>query len=210
MADENAVPLVAIRHAPTGWNRARRLQGRTDVPLDPEGEAVARSWCADPAWRGYRVLSSPLARARETAALLFPKREIGLDPRLAEMNFGAWEGRSLAELRDEPGGEAGARERMGLDFRAPGGESPREVQHRLRPLLQEIAADGAPCIIVAHKAVLRAMLSLATGWQMLGEPPVALQPNCAHRFRLAADGALAIQRMNISLLPPAAPAALQP
>jgi broad specificity phosphatase PhoE len=195
------LPLVAIRHAPTEWNKARRLQGRTDVALGPEGIASAQSWRADPMWAGYRVLASPLKRAEETARLLFPERPIALEPRLMEMDFGGWEGKSLAELRASPGADAEARERLGLDFSAPGGETPRQVQARIAPLLQEIAAQGAPTIIVTHKAVLRALLSLATGWVMLGKPPVKLRPDSAHLFRLDREGKLSVERMNVSLLP---------
>src|SRR5690242_17243258 len=114
MTEARAVPLVAIRHAPTEWNAARRLQGRTDIPLSAEGMAAARRWRTDPGWSSFRVLASPLRRAQETARLLFPTRDIALDPRLMEMDFGTWEGQSLAELRATPGADAEQREQMGL------------------------------------------------------------------------------------------------
>jgi probable phosphoglycerate mutase len=198
---DGMLPLVAIRHAPTEWNQAKRLQGRTDVALGAAGIAAAKSWRPDAAWATYRVLASPLKRAQETARLLFPDRPIALDPRLMEMDFGAWEGKALAELRAEPGAEAEARERLGLDFSAPGGETPRQVQARMQPLLTEIAAARQPTIIVTHKAVLRALLSLATGWAMLGKPPVKLKADSAHLFRLDRNGAISVERMNVSLLP---------
>jgi probable phosphoglycerate mutase len=197
----DGVPLVAIRHAPTEWNQARRLQGRTDIALAAEGIVAARSWRADPTWTRYRVLASPLKRAQETARLLFPVHQIALDPRLMEMDFGSWEGKALADLRAEPGAEAEARESLGLDFSAPGGETPRQVQARIQPLLTEIAAAGMPTIIVTHKAVLRALLSLATGWAMLGKPPVKLKPDSAHLFRLGGNGKISVEKMNVSLLP---------
>jgi len=195
----SGVPLVAIRHAPTAWNAERRLQGRTDVPLSPEGEAAARSWRIDQTWQGYRIIASPLARAATTARLLFPARTIASDARLIEMSFGDWEGKSLAELRGAPGSDAESRERMGLDFQPQGGESPRQVQARIAPLLAEIAIRREPTVIVTHKAVLRALLSLATGWEMLGKPPVKLKPNTAHVFTLGVGGTIAIERMNIPL-----------
>jgi broad specificity phosphatase PhoE len=195
------LPLVAIRHAPTAWNAARRLQGRTDIALSPEGIAAAQRWRADPAWAQYRVLASPLQRAQETARLLFSERAMTLDPRLMEMDFGQWEGKTLADLRAAPGANAEERESLGLDFSAPGGETPRQVQARVKPLLAEIAALGQPTIIVTHKAVLRALLSLATGWTMLGKPPVKLKPDCAHLFCLASEGKIGVERMNVSLLP---------
>jgi probable phosphoglycerate mutase len=147
------------------------------------------------------VLASPLKRAQETARLLFPARDIALDPRLMEMDFGAWEGKSLSDLRATPGAAAEERENLGLDFCAPGGETPRQVQARLQPLLNEIAAAGVPTVVVTHKAVLRALLSLATGWTFLGKPPAKIKPDTAHLFRLDAEGKLSVERMNMSLLP---------
>jgi probable phosphoglycerate mutase len=195
------VSLVAIRHAPTEWNAAKRLQGRTDVALSAEGIAAAKGWRADPAWSTYRVIASPLKRAQETARLLFPGHAIALDPRLMEMDFGDWEGQSLAELRETPGADARERENLGLDFSAPGGETPRQVQARLQPLLNEIAAAGLPTIIVTHKAVLRALMSLATGWAFLGKPPAKIKADTAHLFRLDSAGKISVERMNVSLVP---------
>lgn len=191
--------LVVLRHAPTAWNRDKRLQGRTDVALDEEGVAIAARWRIDPAWAGYRILSSPLQRARMTAAVLFPDTEIGVDSRLIEMDFGAWEGQRLADLRGDPTGDTEQREALGLDFKAPDGESPREVQARLRPLLLRLAELGRPTVLVTHKAVGRALFALASGWTMIGKPPVKLRPNCAHVYALDADGLPVIEMMNVSL-----------
>jgi probable phosphoglycerate mutase len=191
--------IVALRHAPTAWNRDKRLQGRTDVALDEESVAVAVRWRIDPEWAGYRILASPLQRARMTAAILFPDAEVGIDRRLIEMDFGVWEGRTLAELRAEPGGDAAAREAKGLDFKAPEGESPREVQVRLQPLLARLAELERPTVLVTHKAVIRALYALASGWTMIGKPPTKLRANCAQLFRLAADGMPAVERLNVSL-----------
>ena len=191
--------IVALRHAPTGWNRDRRLQGRTDIALDEEGIAVAARWRIDPGWAGYRILASPLQRARMTASILFPDAEIGIDRRLIEMDFGAWEGKRLADLRADPGGDTAAREAMGLDFTAPDGESPREVQVRIRPLLARLAALERPTVLVTHKAVIRALYALASGWTMIGKPPTKLRPNCPPLFRLSQDGTPAVERLNVSL-----------
>lgn len=191
--------IVALRHAPTAWNRDKRLQGRTDVMLDEEGIAVAARWRIQSDWAGYRILSSPLTRARMTASILFPDAEIGIDRRLTEMDFGAWEGKSLAELRAEPGGDAAAREAQGLDFKAPDGESPREVQARIQPLLARLAELERPTVLITHKAVIRALYALASGWTMIGKPPTKLRINCAQVFRLGKNGAPAVERLNVSL-----------
>jgi probable phosphoglycerate mutase len=191
--------IVALRHAPTAWNRDKRLQGRTDVALDEESIAVAARWRIEPEWASYRILSSPLQRARMTAAILFPDAEIGIDRRLIEMDFGAWEGKRLAELRADPTEDAAAREGLGLDFKAPEGESPREVQDRIRPLLARLAELERPTVLVTHKAEIRALYALASGWTMISKPPTKLRPNCPQLFRLGKDGAPAVERLNVSL-----------
>jgi probable phosphoglycerate mutase len=191
--------IVALRHAPTAWNRDQRLQGRTDVALDEEGIAVAARWRIDPEWAGYRILSSPLQRARMTASISFPDAEIGIDRRLIEMDFGAWEGRRLADVRAESGSDAAAREALGLDFKPPHGESPREVQARILPLLARVAELERPTVLVTHKAVIRALYALATGWTMIGKPLAKLRPNCAQVFRLSEDGMPVVENLNLSL-----------
>jgi probable phosphoglycerate mutase len=115
------------------------------------------------------------------------------------MDFGRWEGKSLAELRADPDGDAAAREALGLDFRAPDGESPREVQARIEPLLARLAELGRPTVLVTHKAVIRALYSLASGWTMIGKPPAKLRLSCAQLFRLAPDGTPTVERLNVSL-----------
>jgi broad specificity phosphatase PhoE len=188
-----------LRHAPTAWNRDKRLQGRTDVALDEDGIGIAARWRIDPAWAEYRILSSPLTRARMTAAILFPDAEIGIDSRLIEMDFGAWEGKRLADLRADISGDAEQRESLGLDFKAPAGESPREVQIRIRPLLARLAELGRPTALVTHKAVGRALYALASGWTMIGKPPVKLRQNVAHVYALKPDGMPEIEELNVSL-----------
>jgi broad specificity phosphatase PhoE len=166
-------PVLLIRHGPTSWNASGRIQGQTDIELSPRGRAEVRRWRLPPAWVQARVLSSPLRRARETASILSGRTPM-LDPRLSEMNWGRFEGRRLAELRAEAPDEMAANEVRGLDFRAPGGESPREVCARLQALLVELAADPRPVVAVCHKGVIRAALVLATGWDMRGRPPMRL------------------------------------
>jgi probable phosphoglycerate mutase len=65
-----------------------------------------------------------------------------------------------------------ANEALGLDFRPPGGESPREVRARLESLFADLTDELVVC--VTHKGVIRAALSLATGWDMLAKPPLRL------------------------------------
>ena len=87
-------------------------------------------------------------------------------------------------------------EDRGLDFRPDGGESPREVQARLEPWLEELLD---PTIAVCHKGVLHALYALALGWDMKGNPADILQDACAHLFYVAM-GSPRIERLNIPLV----------
>ncbi|MGD9510572.1 MAG: histidine phosphatase family protein [Geminicoccaceae bacterium] len=178
--------ICLIRHGATAWNAAGRIQGRRDVPLSDAGRAQVRSWRLPDGFASALCLSSPLCRATETAALLgFVSPQ--LDARLIEADWGEFEGRSLAELRAELGPAMRALEDAGLDFRPPGGESPREVAGRLRDVLRGIADSGNDTVVVAHKGVLRASLVLAFGWDMLGKPPVRCEPGRALILHLDAS-----------------------
>jgi broad specificity phosphatase PhoE len=193
--------LFILRHGPTAWNAAGRIQGHIDEPLSDDGRAQVARWRLPPEAAGLRWIASPLARAWETAHLL------GLaptpEPRLREMSWGAWEGRLLHELR--AGELTPEREERGLDFRPPDGESPRDVQARLRPWLAEVAADGRSTGAVAHAGVIRALYALATGWDMFGRPADKPRDFCIHRFALAPDGTPRVVAMNIPLLPSGLP-----
>jgi glucosyl-3-phosphoglycerate phosphatase len=167
-------PMLLIRHGSTPWNESGRIQGWADVGLSARGRAEVGRWRLPPAWAGARWLASPLRRARQTAALL-TDRPVVVEPRLIEMDWGDWEGWRGADLRARAPAELAAREALGLDFRPPGGESPREVGTRVQALVAELAADPTPVVAVCHKGVIRAALALATGWDMRRKPPVRLQ-----------------------------------
>jgi broad specificity phosphatase PhoE len=199
-----------LRHASTGWNAQGRIQGRRDVPLDARGREQASAWRV-PANTGDAAtwISSPLQRAVETARLMS-----GHEPRcedaLVEMDWGEWEGSTLAEIRARSGAEMARMEARGLDFRPPGGESPRDVQARvLRWLAQRAAAQDEPLIAVTHKGVLRAVLAAATGWDMTDKSPVRLREGTLHRFAIDAGGAVSIVACNLALDGHCAPSALR-
>ncbi len=193
--------LAVIRHGPTEWNAQGRMQGHSDLPLSATGRAVVAGWRlpAGIGGKDWIWLCSPLARARETAALLNPEAKVQPEPALCEMSWGAWEGRILAELRRAGGAETAALEARGLDFQPPGGESPRQVQARLAPLLARLAGAGGDFLAVTHKGVIRALYAQACGWDMTGRSPVKLCDACAHLFKLDADGRPRIERLNMEL-----------
>lgn len=194
-----SVPFAILRHASTDWNAERRLQGLTDTCLNAAGEADARAWRLPPPADGWRRLSSPLQRARRTAELLQPTAPVTIDSALREMSFGVWEGKSIAELRATVGAAFLEAENRGLDFQPPGGESPRAAMARIGRWAAGIAQSGQPAVAVSHKATIRALLALATGWDMMGRPPHKLDWRCLHFFSARADGCVSVDRLNVPL-----------
>jgi broad specificity phosphatase PhoE len=194
-----SVPFAVLRHASTDWNLERRLQGLTDTPLNAAGEADARAWRLPSPVDGWKRLSSPLQRARRTAELLQPSAPVIVESALREMSFGTWEGHTIAELRATVGAAFIAAENKGLDFQPPGGESPRMAMARIGRWTASIAAAGQPVVAVSHKATIRALLALATGWDMMGRPPHKLDWRCLHFFSAQADGRVTVDHLNVPL-----------
>ena len=185
--------LALLRHGETAWSAEGRIQGRADPPLTDEAREQLRRFRLPPLCAGMRVVTSPLARCVETAALIgAPEAE--REPRLAEMRWGAWEGRRLAELRAELGAEMASNEARGWDFRPAGGESPREVLARVRGWLDSL---NSPTLAVTHRGVIRAVYASAAGWDLLGRPPAKLAWDAVHVFRVSDDGAPAIEALNL-------------
>ena len=187
--------LCLLRHLPTDSNREKRLQGRWDQPLSDQSRP-ARVISLNP--EKWRLLSSPLQRCLETARLTF-KAEPAAEPALIEMDWGDYEGRRLTDLRREEGESLAANEARGLDFRPPGGESPRDVQKRLSDWLPIAAKSDRDMVAVAHKGVIRAFYALATGWDMTADAPDRPDWTQLQCFTLNAAGIPAIDRLNASL-----------
>lgn len=190
--------LVLIRHGETEWNIRHLVQGSTDIPLSDEGRADVRRWRVPSDYMAFDRVTSPMARARETAEILFGT-PVPDDDRLREMDWAAWEGRTLADLRAELGNLMTAWEARGLDFRAPGGESPREVQARVLPLLAERARTKTSTVAVSHRGVIRAVYALAIDWDMTRKAPRRLADGCAHVFALAPNGMPSVHVLDVPL-----------
>jgi len=191
--------LVAfIRHGDTDWNRRGLIQGSSDIELDELGRIAVGTWHVPAELTGFDWLASPMKRAHETAQILCG-RVCPTDPRLVEMAWGDWEGRTIPDLRAELGDLMKAWEAKGLDFQGPNGESPRMVQARVRPLLAELARRGRPTAIVAHRGVIRAIYALATNWDMVSKAAERPRDNCAHLFDIADDGTPSLFRLNLPL-----------
>jgi phosphoserine phosphatase len=160
--------VLLVRHGETPWNREGRYQGRTDIPLSPDGVAQVQRLAER--LRGVsiaRSIASPLTRAKTTAQMIF-SGELELDPGLLEISHGQWEGKLASEVelshaemfgvwRTAPGRNALA---------GPGAETLGDVEARAWPVLERLCASlGAndTGMIVAHDAVNRVILCRVLG-----------------------------------------------
>ncbi|HEY0293332.1 MAG TPA: histidine phosphatase family protein [Hansschlegelia sp.] len=164
------LPLLFVRHGETDWNVDSRLQGRTDIPLNARGRdqaaAVGRALAAAfPDIADKAFVASPLLRAQETMRLMreaigLDPQDYGLDPRLAEMSFGTWEGSTFREIRARQPREMLARDAERWTHRPPDGESYADLTLRVEDALRALTR---PSVLVSHGGVARAVLGLVAG-----------------------------------------------
>lgn len=165
--------LALLRHGHTDWNRAGRIQGRSDIPLDAQARAELGARALPEAWQDADLWSSPLSRAADTATLV-TGRTPRTSPALTEMNWGAWEGHHGADLRATSDSGFKDIEDWGWDFCPPDGESPRDVAARLAPWLGRLQRDT---FAVCHIGVMRVLLAQAWGWDFQGPCPFTIKRN---------------------------------
>ena len=190
--------LALLRHGDTAWSREGRIQGRTDTVLDAQGRLNLAARRLPARCTDWQLSSSPLLRCLQTAELV-AQAPARVEHRLAEMQWGVWEGRKLAELRGELGDVMVSNEARGMDFTPHAGESPRQVLERVRPWLVELGAVRKPTVAVTHRGVIRVILASACGWDMTGKPPVKLDWSALHLFRVDSMGRPRLEEANVAL-----------
>ena len=165
--------LALLRHGHTAWNRAGRIQGRSDIALDADARSELAGYCLPDPWGAAALWSSPLSRAAETARIV-AGRTPQTSAALTEMNWGEWEGKRGVDLIDQP--QSGYRhiEDWGWDYRPPAGESPAEVFARLEPWLAQLQDDT---LAVCHIGIMRVILAKAWGWDFHGPAPFKIKRN---------------------------------
>ncbi len=153
--------ITIVRHGETEWTKSRKHTGRTDIPLTPAGEAAARKLGDRLGGKMFStVWSSPSSRASATCALAGFEARRGIDPDLAEWDYGAYEGLTTREILE-------TRPDWSL-FRdgCPDGEGAADVGSRADSIIGRIAWTDGNVLIFSSAHVLRV---LAARW--LGLPP---------------------------------------
>lgn len=151
--------LYAVRHGRTAQNAARLLLGRMDVPLDEVGRRQASALGQVDCLRSaVRVVSSPLARAMETAAAIGPP--VTVDERWAEIDYGVFDGAELAAAA-----ELWAGWDADLEYRPPHGESLADLGRRVRAACEDLWAEASErdVVVVSHVSPIKAAVAWALG-----------------------------------------------
>jgi broad specificity phosphatase PhoE len=164
--------LVLTRHGLTDRSDPEQHLGQgIDLGLSVAGRAQAAALAGRIAEERFdRIVSSPLRRAMETADTVARGRPVEPDPRLMEMDYGAWEGLTYGAI---DAADAGGRARWLQDpeaNRCPGGESGSDVAARARSFLADLLAwagerpgDDTVVLAVAHSTLNRVLLCVAVG-----------------------------------------------
>lgn len=150
--------LSLVRHARTEANAGGRLQGRLDLPLDEVGEGQAAG--LPTLVHGIdRLITSPLQRARQTAAVFGVEAEY--DDRWLEVAYGPFEGQRISDLPQD----VWRRWITDIDYAPDGAETLRAMGERVAGALEELAAEAEDrhVVVVTHATPVKAAMAWALG-----------------------------------------------
>lgn len=165
--------LWLIRHGETAWTLSGAHTGRTDLPLDAEGERKAAALPAKLAGHDFAlVLTSPLQRARRTCELAGFGAIARIEPNLSEWDYGDYEGRTSADIHRERPGWSLFRDGF------PGGESIEQVAVRARAVIDRALAANGNVALFGHGHILRILTAC---W-------LEMPPDAARSFFLGTVG----------------------
>ncbi|MFI0418299.1 bifunctional RNase H/acid phosphatase [Spongiactinospora sp. 9N601] len=197
-----ATTLLLLRHGETPLSAERRFSGIGDPELTPGGVAQAEAAAVRLAAKPYEIdviVTSPLARARATAAIVAARAGVPVivDDGLRETDFGDWEGSTFTEVRRNwP--DALTAWLADPAIAPPGGESFESVSHRVQDTLERLLADhaGKTILAVSHVTPIKTFLRLA-----LAAPPAALYRMhldlaCLSVIEYYADGPAVVKSLN--------------
>lgn len=179
-----------MRHGePVG---GRKYRGQIDDALSDKGWAQMRAAVGD-AHPWTRIVSSPLARCRAFAEELAQRHALPLafEPRLMEVGFGVWEGRSAAEIEDTWPGALAAFKRDPLRARPEGAEPLAAFHARVAAALDELAVahPDEHLLVIGHAGVIRMSLAWALKMPLENAYRVEVASAALTRFKLGAHGA---------------------
>jgi broad specificity phosphatase PhoE len=160
--------LILVRHGETKWNHENRIVGHTQIALNSNGrEQVARLSRALKDEKVSAIFSSPLRRARETAAAVANahRLEVVTDDALKEVDAGELEGLTFGEVMERYGDFFQEWIKGNPSLRMPGGESMTELRQRTWPAVERVVGEyhDGMVILVSHSLAILSIISGALG-----------------------------------------------
>jgi probable phosphoglycerate mutase len=188
--------ILAVRHGETAWNQNARIQGHTDIDLNPHGrwqaEQLAQALSDQEIAACY---ASDLSRAQSTAQAVANRHGLPVHTHagLRERCFGDFEGRTWVELEAAHPVETLAWRKRVPDFAPPGGESLLQLRERVVNAVSELAARhlGEQILMVTHGGVLDILYRAATHLELQAPRSWEL-PNTAVNRLLWTPGGLSM------------------
>jgi probable phosphoglycerate mutase len=163
--------IYYIRHGETAWSLSGQHTGRTDIPLTPHGEDMARQLAATLGGIDFSlVLTSPRLRARATCELAGLHTAAEIEPNLAEWDYGDYEGLRTAEIRARrPGWEI-------WNDGCPGGETPAGIGERADQLIARLRDVTGKVALFSHGHFGRVLAARWIGLPVAQGQHLALDP----------------------------------
>ncbi|MGZ3547684.1 MAG: histidine phosphatase family protein, partial [Vulcanimicrobiaceae bacterium] len=202
------IEIVFVRHGATDWNRDRRFQGQSDIPLNDEGraqaEALARTLSAE---TFDRAIASDLTRAYDTARIIARASGIAIerDPRWREFDFGNWEGLTWEEILERQPQLRDDQQTQPAYYTPDAGETFDRVCARVAEALDALrSAAPARVLVATHAGPLHAALSVLFNLRDDANQPrtlgVRLLPASITRVTMDEDGAQLITLNDVAHL----------
>ena len=197
--------VILLRHGETAYNAdGNRYCGRTDIGLTEKGMAQATR--VSEALKGVQVdavYSSPLQRARKTAAIASGNQAVIADERLIEADFGLWEGKTKEEfnaedptlwkqwMEDPEGTKAGGT-----------GETGGEIVKRVNDFFEELHQrhKGQLIMVVAHNGINRLYLAAKLGMPLSNYRRFDMENSAVSYFELSEENVLTLKKLNATAL----------
>ncbi len=161
VTEDKPTEFIFSRHAPTDWNNDGIIQGHTEVPINEDEVDKVVTWAKDLKSAGIElIISSPLMRARQTAAILSKELNVGaeVDDLLIERDYGEFEKTSVKEIKKVHPDYYKDK----ISYDVPGAEDYTMLNKRLTHWVKNVQQKnrGKKILVITHNSVMRALKGL--------------------------------------------------
>ena len=194
--------FVLMRNGETDWNTKKQYQGASDIPLNAVGRAqagAADGWSAhlDP----VAIWASPLERALDTARAVASctGQQVNVDPRLAGLDYGDFEGWTWEQIEKVEPGLAAWRDGESDGRWSASGETGAEVMARMGETLTHLdrVTEPGPILVCSHGTAIRLGVAALVGWDYPEIWKLASMGNCCYTEVIREFDAWRVERFNV-------------